>query len=238
MAPKLLARCQLSTSSISSSSSNVGIDEDVQPTTLEPKACFTCGRGITPRAKWARNWSSIRYCSDRCKSWKSLFLVGKAFEYKQTEEKPVSLLESCLVIKDSNLFLYLDAWIEATMMHLVDEKVGKQSQIKGDRGVALQKVSESMHLDLQLQAEQTSLPHYIIAIRDNILQQAPGEREMIRRAARRFVVLSSDRWAYTKHFGPSLHQIAVFQKNGKQNLLQTLQDVSFAKGEMYIDRKT
>ena len=29
--------------------------------------CARCGREITWRAKWAKNWDSIKYCSDRCR---------------------------------------------------------------------------------------------------------------------------------------------------------------------------
>jgi hypothetical protein len=31
------------------------------------KSCVTCGRRITWRKKWARDWASIRYCSDGCR---------------------------------------------------------------------------------------------------------------------------------------------------------------------------
>lgn len=33
----------------------------------EPKACATCGRTIEWRAKWARDWDAVRYCSDACR---------------------------------------------------------------------------------------------------------------------------------------------------------------------------
>ena len=32
------------------------------------KTCVACGRRITWRKKWARDWESIRYCSDACRS--------------------------------------------------------------------------------------------------------------------------------------------------------------------------
>lgn len=32
-----------------------------------PKTCATCGRTIEWRAKWARDWESVRYCSDGCR---------------------------------------------------------------------------------------------------------------------------------------------------------------------------
>lgn len=34
----------------------------------ETKVCTRCGRVITWRAKWAKNWSSIKYCSDACRA--------------------------------------------------------------------------------------------------------------------------------------------------------------------------
>jgi hypothetical protein len=36
-------------------------------TSRESKVCARCGREITWRAKWAKNWDSIKYCSDRCR---------------------------------------------------------------------------------------------------------------------------------------------------------------------------
>ncbi|MEM8931842.1 MAG: DUF2256 and DUF3253 domain-containing protein [Acidobacteriota bacterium] len=31
------------------------------------KICATCGRRMTWRAKWARNWPQVRYCGERCR---------------------------------------------------------------------------------------------------------------------------------------------------------------------------
>lgn len=33
----------------------------------EEKICARCGRRITWRKKWERNWESIRYCSAKCR---------------------------------------------------------------------------------------------------------------------------------------------------------------------------
>jgi len=33
----------------------------------EPRWCDSCGRAIEWRAKWARDWDAVRYCSDRCR---------------------------------------------------------------------------------------------------------------------------------------------------------------------------
>ncbi len=31
------------------------------------KTCAVCGRTITWRKKWERDWESVRYCSDKCR---------------------------------------------------------------------------------------------------------------------------------------------------------------------------
>ncbi|MFC3688253.1 DUF3253 domain-containing protein [Aquipuribacter hungaricus] len=33
----------------------------------EPRSCVVCGRTIGWRAKWARSWDQVRYCSDGCR---------------------------------------------------------------------------------------------------------------------------------------------------------------------------
>lgn len=37
---------------------------------LPTKVCATCGRTITWRKKWERDWESVRSCSDACRSHK------------------------------------------------------------------------------------------------------------------------------------------------------------------------
>ncbi|MGR3465794.1 DUF2256 domain-containing protein [Limimaricola sp.] len=34
---------------------------------LPEKICAQCARPFAWRKKWARDWSSVRYCSERCK---------------------------------------------------------------------------------------------------------------------------------------------------------------------------
>jgi len=34
------------------------------------KPCASCGRTITWRKAWERNWDDVRYCSDRCRARK------------------------------------------------------------------------------------------------------------------------------------------------------------------------
>ncbi|MFZ4408092.1 MAG: DUF2256 domain-containing protein [Paracraurococcus sp.] len=35
--------------------------------TLPEKDCAACGRAFAWRKKWARDWESVRYCSDACR---------------------------------------------------------------------------------------------------------------------------------------------------------------------------
>ncbi|MGN6242946.1 MAG: DUF3253 domain-containing protein [Motilibacteraceae bacterium] len=37
------------------------------PAPLPTKDCASCGRTITWRKKWARDWDSVKYCSDACR---------------------------------------------------------------------------------------------------------------------------------------------------------------------------
>jgi hypothetical protein len=34
---------------------------------LPSKPCVACGRAMTWRKRWARNWDEVRYCSDACR---------------------------------------------------------------------------------------------------------------------------------------------------------------------------
>ncbi|MDF1722003.1 MAG: DUF2256 domain-containing protein [Minwuia sp.] len=34
---------------------------------LPSKICMACQRPFTWRRKWARDWASVRYCSERCR---------------------------------------------------------------------------------------------------------------------------------------------------------------------------
>ena len=36
-----------------------------------PKVCATCGRTIEWRKKWERDWDSVKFCSDACRTHKS-----------------------------------------------------------------------------------------------------------------------------------------------------------------------
>lgn len=41
------------------------------PNNIDDKPCKVCGRAISWRKKWEKNWDSIQYCSDACRQKKS-----------------------------------------------------------------------------------------------------------------------------------------------------------------------
>ncbi|OJH36484.1 DUF2256 and DUF3253 domain-containing protein [Cystobacter ferrugineus] len=41
-------------------------------TTPAPKVCAVCGRSITWRKKWEKDWEQVRYCSERCRRRKDV----------------------------------------------------------------------------------------------------------------------------------------------------------------------
>ena len=56
----------------------------------DPKNCTYCGREITYRKKWEKNWEQVKFCSDRCR--------GTSRKHKEQslelEEAILQLLES------------------------------------------------------------------------------------------------------------------------------------------------
>jgi hypothetical protein len=45
----------------------------------EPKTCASCGRRITWRRAWARDWDSVRYCSAGCRR-RGVTTIDRALE--------------------------------------------------------------------------------------------------------------------------------------------------------------
>ncbi len=43
---------------------------------LPSETCTACGLPFAWRKKWARDWDSVKYCSDRCRSGKALQKPG------------------------------------------------------------------------------------------------------------------------------------------------------------------
>jgi hypothetical protein len=39
---------------------------------LPSKTCIVCGREMTWRKSWAKNWDDVKYCSDACRANKQV----------------------------------------------------------------------------------------------------------------------------------------------------------------------
>lgn len=42
----------------------------VKKQNLPSKVCISCNKPITWRKKWEKNWTEVKYCSDRCRNQK------------------------------------------------------------------------------------------------------------------------------------------------------------------------
>ena len=58
------------------------------------KICASCGRLITYRKKWEKNWAEIKYCSDECRRNKNRF---------DFRDKILELLKTKAVIDQSDV---------------------------------------------------------------------------------------------------------------------------------------
>lgn len=106
-------------------------------TGMIPKPCHSCGRVITPRPKWARNWAAIRFCSDRCRSEKSVRLGGRGIiasvPIGHTADWKKMAIGRALQRVDApsdesaegvqTMRLDIDAWAEEVLLRLADGTV-------------------------------------------------------------------------------------------------------------------
>ena len=42
-------------------------DKRIAKGDLPQRTCVVCGRPFAWRKKWARNWESVKFCSERCR---------------------------------------------------------------------------------------------------------------------------------------------------------------------------
>lgn len=190
---------------------------------VQPKPCLSCGREISPRAKWMRNWDEIRFCSDRCKLWRST-LVFSVFDDRIASKDDDTCLTRCISVHDDRLHFHLDAWIEASIVTMA-------AQSRPNHLKRLQDVSTRLHEEL------SNAGHHVISQRISTVLSQGGEREIIRRAARRIIVLPRHSLSLVQRtadvFFPPSSVLALSQNGGKDRLL-SLSDVSHAKGDIEI----
>ncbi len=90
---------------------------------LNPKACLTCGRVITPRAKWAKDWAGIKYCSDRCRSTRP----GKIVVIFNHDAGDAGDLEACSGVErgeGDELRVDVETFVEGVLLDVAGRRGG------------------------------------------------------------------------------------------------------------------
>ncbi|SPO35265.1 uncharacterized protein PSFLO_00736 [Pseudozyma flocculosa] len=237
----------------SSSSSHDGQTPSTVPPTpdlssLQPKPCITCGRIITPRAKWAKNWDGIKTCSDRCRSTKpgkivALWSAPDQHAVEACDGTTLSRLMRQVEGQHGQIKVDIEDWVEACIVDEArsqsatkrrhneaapsDTKAKAKGNAIGTDDDGAQ--SEETQPAAQVPSEMHSHPLWIA------LDSPPGLRERVRRAARRLALGLQSRpdagegQSAGQDAAPPLIELV---QNGK--VLRTLQDFSFAKGTLSI----
>lgn len=212
---------------------------------LSPKSCLTCGRVITPRAKWAKDWAGIKYCSDRCRTTRPGRVVVKFIS-----EGDSAVLDGLVGAKTDGQSGEVSVDVETFVESVLLEVAGKsrvtledaQKRIK----VLLKTASIPVEADRQRKegssdAESGSEDEEQASDKAlhplwKALDSPPGFRERVRRAARRLALgLTHDSDAKQTDIITTDRGSLELTQGGK--VLRTVQDLSFAKGVIQIRRK-
>lgn len=172
---------------------------------------------ITPRAKWAKNWSKIKTCSDACKAFKvgsrgNIASVPReeiergAEEEGKSKSMEGSVKETlrALAGKDDEWLAQIDvdAWIELALLRCAAPPSASSTlPTTDDVDAALERVARSCgdtllqrkteNADSEVESSNEVPPRTLLAT----LQSGPGLRERVRRAARRLFILPVEHWA-------------------------------------------
>lgn len=195
------------------------------------KTCLTCGRMITPRAKWAKNWGEIKHCSDRCRSSRPGKVVVPLHTSSGTEphdslagiiEQIGNLSSVSQETKEGGVVIDVEALVEAVLL----STAARADKIGTKQGATLEDAAEVLHtLAPSPTEEATSIW--------KALDSPPGLRERIRRAARRLAMGIS-------HESVPEQALIVTTEAGKLHLfnngtmLTSVEQLSFAKGTIHM----
>lgn len=227
----------------------LGHSHETPPSKLAPKPCVTCGRQITPRAKWAKNWGEIRTCSDSCKSFKPSSRAA-VFQLRNLHKTVIDNVRSGLnAANDESVshalsrFLTshpethdaanesivraqvdVDTWIEHALVSTSPPQSTHSGNLPSCDALELRLLQAASVFDRLVadgkDAGTDSLHHYLQS-------SGPGMRERVRRAARRLFVLDQD------EMSTGAGRLQLLQ-NGK--VLNGLEGASFAKGSIQYRR--
>lgn len=209
---------------------------------LSAKSCLTCGRVITPRAKWASDWSSIKYCSDRCRSSRPGKLVAR-FNHSE-KDAALARYDGCTVSDDA-MHVDVELWVESVLLEVARTKEATLDDVQQRILLLVREAGVLQESDDAEEREATSENVEEGTGRDDeqrhplwkALDSAPGLRERIRRAARRLAL-------GINHDSNPAQTTITTTESGRIELLQagkalrTVEDLSFAKGTLTVRRKS
>lgn len=214
---------------------------------LIPKACLTCGRIITPRSNWAKNWAEIKYCSDACRKEKrskmTISWIPADPDELQRRRQDASAgngrlhwLKAAQIpgSHEEPIRLNIEEWIEAVLLYIA---LANSPKRKGDpypTGEDAENIIKQ-ELDTMSQAQRQSSGgdgEALHPVRAAVTSH-PGLRERVRRALRRLAVLPASDLASSSDCENGSTERRLYLRQGKRHLL-TLDDVSFAKGPIEI----
>ncbi|CAO1619605.1 unnamed protein product [Parajaminaea phylloscopi] len=224
--------------------------QSLQLATLDPKPCITCGRVITPRAKWAKNWDSIKTCSDSCKAFKPNVKSAGYWVYTDGTARLPSDSGSDVVLQTlsqsilvqppsgdatqndgSKVHVAIDAWVERALLRTAAPSTASKAQLPTCDALEPRLLQAAKTFDA---AFPSALPPSSgkgpTSLADALQDGGPGLRERVRRAARRLFVLEPADWAT----GDESVGLQLLQE-GK--VLNGLEGASFAKGPIQYRRR-
>ncbi|KAJ9478171.1 hypothetical protein PHBOTO_001737 [Pseudozyma hubeiensis] len=217
---------------------------------LNPKSCLTCGRVITPRAKWAKDWDGIKYCSDHCRSSRPGKIVT-AFKFEQ-ENVDALRDRSGVTRSDDNVKVDVETFVEGVLLEIAAKSGGGTLEDAQDR---ISSLLESASIPARARGseakpsdtdeDEDGQGHDISAQTDDsthvhplwkALDSPPGLRERIRRAARR-LALGLTHESDTRQTSITTTEAGSIELLQNSKVLRTVQDLSFAKGVIHVKLK-
>ncbi len=82
-----------------------------RPTESIPtKTCASCGRRFEWRRKWARAWSQVRYCSERCRSRRGRSASGRDARIAAAIEGLLAAREGTICPSEAARVVWPEGW--------------------------------------------------------------------------------------------------------------------------------
>ncbi len=80
--------------------------------TVESKICLSCGREMTYRKKWEKNWDEVKYCSDECRRNKN------KYDFRETILNALNQATTKSILSVEDVIKTLDSTTPDTVEHI------------------------------------------------------------------------------------------------------------------------